>query len=78
LFNCFVNVSEDDEFDFYLVPSADVARHLRERRKYKESKGLKENGKWRWFRFGKQGNAYKDFFVPIGEDYRTAWDKIFS
>jgi hypothetical protein len=73
LFYCFVNASNEVySFEFYVVPGSVVAKYLFDRRRYKESIGEKEDGKWRWFRFGKKGNNYPSK-TPFSDDYREQW-----
>jgi hypothetical protein len=76
LFYCFVNASnETHSFEFYIVPSSVVAENLIGRRRYKESKGQKKNGKWRWFRFGNKQNTYPSK-TPPSDEYREPWDLL--
>jgi len=67
LFYCFVHASESGDFEFHIVPSKDVAKHLIGRRKYLQSLG--QNGPWplRKFRLG-----------PTGASNHTSWTPSLS
>ena len=78
LFYCFVLINEPKStFQFYIVPSRVVAKHVREqhrfwlRVKHKEGKKVKDS-KMRVFRIGLKGNKYR-VATPLAEEYEKNW-----
>lgn len=78
LFYCFVNIGKPTNvFKFYLVPSAVVARYVREQhalwlRVAKEEGRKVEDGDMRLFRIGLKGEKYA-IETPTVEQYENNW-----
>lgn len=75
LFYCFVSILQSTHsFDFYIIPSAVVAKFIQESHKYLLSgKDTRNDSKMRSFMLGKKGGEYK-LDMPIAEDYKGKWD----
>jgi len=77
LFYCFVSIAKTtDSFDFYIVPSAVVAKFIRESHRYWLSGDAKRKDTiMRSFMLGKKGEVYK-LDTPFADDYKSAWELL--
>jgi hypothetical protein len=78
LFYCFVSISKDGIFKFYIVPNRGVARYVEEehklwlREKKKEGKTVEPND-IRTFRLGRKDEKYP-IATPTADEYENNWD----
>ena len=77
LFYCFVSIAKDSHsFDFYIIPSARVAKFIKESHQYWLGGDSERNDSpMRSFMLGKRGGSYK-IDMPLAEDYRGRWDLL--
>lgn len=77
LFYCFVSIAKDTHsFDFYIIPSARVAKFIRESHKYWLGGDQKrKDSTMRSFMLGKKGETYK-LDMPFVDDYKGRWDLL--
>ncbi len=77
LFYCFVSIAANTHsFEFYIIPSAIVAKFIRESHKYWLGGDAKrKDTPMRSFMLGKKEEAYK-IDMPLIEDYKGRWDLL--
>lgn len=77
LFYCFVSIAHSTHsFDFYIIPSAVVAKFISESHKYWLGGDTKrKDTPMRSFMLGKTGESYK-LDMPLMENYKGRWDLL--
>ncbi len=75
LFYCFVSIARNTHsFDFYIIPSAVVAKFITESHQYwLNGDPKRRNSIMRSFMLGRNGEIYK-LNMPLMEDYKDKWD----
>jgi hypothetical protein len=77
LFYCFVSIARNTQvFDFFVVPSAVVAKFVKESHRYWLSADpTHKDSRIRLFLLGLKDDSHP-FEMPAGEDYRARWDLL--